>query len=55
MDLVTFLSYNSTGLDSLKVQFSHDICSEYDVDFLSIQEHFKFVNCDKYFKLHRIQ
>ena len=50
MDLVTFLSYNSTGLDSLKVQFSHDICSEYDVDFLSIQEHFKFVNCDKYFK-----
>ena len=50
MDLVTFLSYNSTGMDSIKVQFSLDICNEYDVDFLSIQEHSKFVYCDKYFK-----
>ena len=47
---VTFMSYNSTGLDSVKVKFSLDICEIYGVDFLSIQEHFKFVNTDKYFK-----
>ena len=50
MDTVTFLSYNTTGLDTVKVRFSVDICEEYDVNFLAIQEHFKFVNTDKYFK-----
>ena len=49
-DSVTFLSYNTTGLDSVKVKFSLDICEEYDVNFLAIQEHFKFVNSDKCFK-----
>ena len=49
-DTVTFMSYNSTGLDSVKVRFSLDICEEYDVNFLAIQEHFKFVNTDKFFK-----
>ena len=44
------MSYNSTGLDSAKVSFSLDICDKYDVDFLSLQEHFKFVNVDKFFK-----
>ena len=49
-ETVTFMSYNSTGLDSVKIKFSLDICENYDVDFLAIQEHFKFVNTDKYFK-----
>ena len=49
-DTITFMSYNSTGLDSAKVRFSLDLCEEYDVDFLAIQEHFKFVNVDKFFK-----
>ena len=49
---VTFMSYNPTGLDStVKCRFSNDICSEYDVDFLAIQEHFKSTkNTDQYFK-----
>ena len=49
---VTFMSYNPTGLDStVKCRFSNDICEEHDVDFLSIQEHFKFTaTTDQYFK-----
>ena len=50
MENVTFMSYNSTGLDSVKIRFCIDLCEEYDVDFLSIQEHFKFVNTDKFFR-----
>ena len=46
----TFMSFNTTGLDSVKVKFSLDICNQYDVNFLSIQEHFKYVNPDRYFK-----
>ena len=49
-NIVTFMSYNSTGMDSAKVKFTTDICEEFDVDFMAIQEHFKFVNSDKYFK-----
>jgi hypothetical protein len=49
---VTFMSYNPTGLDStVKCSFSYDIYDEYDVDFLSIQEHFKSTKTtDQYFK-----
>ena len=37
------MSNNPTGFDStLKCSFSNLVCEEYDVDFLSIQEHFKF-------------
>ena len=50
MDSVTFMSYNSTGLDSAKIRFSIDLCDEYEVDFLALQEHFKFVNTDKFFR-----
>ena len=50
MDSVVFMSYNSTGLDTVKARFSVNLCEEYDVDFLAIQEHFKFVNTDKFFK-----
>ena len=49
-DTISFMSYNSTGLDTVKIKFSLDICEKYVVDFLSIQEHFKFVNTDKFFK-----
>ena len=49
---VTFMSYNPTGMDStIKCRISNDISVEYNVDFLSIQEHFKFTpTTDKYFK-----
>ena len=49
---VTFMSYNPTGLDStVKCRFSNDVCDEYDVDFLSIQEHFKSTKTtDQYFQ-----
>ena len=50
MDSVTFMSYNSTGLDTAKIRFSIDLCDEYEVDFLALQEHFKFVNTDKFFR-----
>ena len=50
MDSVSFMSYNSTGLDSAKLKFCTDLCEEYEIDFLALQEHFKFVNSDKYFK-----
>ena len=52
MATVTFMSYNPTGLDStVKCSFSNDICDEYDVDFLNIQEHFKSTKTtDQYFK-----
>ena len=46
----TFMSYNLTRLDSAKTMFILDICEQFDVDFLSLQEHFKFVNAAKYFK-----
>ena len=47
---VTFMSYNPTGLDSsVKCRFSNDIIEEYDVDFFSIQEHFKSTNTTEQF------
>ena len=48
MACTTFMSYNTTGLDSVKVRFSLDICEAFNVDFLAFQEHFKFVNADYY-------
>ena len=50
MDTVTFMSYNSTGFDSIKAKFISDLSDDYKIDFISIQEHFKFVNCDRLFK-----
>ena len=49
---VTFMSYNPTGLNCLaKCRFSNKICSDYQVDFLTIQEHFKFTSTtNQYFK-----
>ena len=48
---VTFMSYNSTGISSVKCNFICDICDEYDVDYLAIQEHFKNTKTtDTYFR-----
>ena len=48
---VTFMSYNSTGLNSVKCKWICDICEEFDVDYISIQEHFKKTqSIDKYFR-----
>ena len=38
---VTFLSYNSTGMNSVKAQWTNEICRDLDVDYCAIQEHFK--------------
>ena len=48
---VTFMSYNSTGINSIKCKWICDICDEFDVDYLAIQEHFKKTkSIDKYFR-----
>ena len=48
---VTSMSYNSTGISSVKCNFICDICDEYDVDYLAIQEHFKNTKTtDTYFR-----
>ena len=47
----TFMSYNSTGMTSIKCQWINEICSEYDVDYISIQEHFKSSkSTDRFFR-----
>ena len=38
---LNFLSYNSTGLDTVKVNWINDLIQTFDVDYLQIQEHFK--------------
>ena len=48
---VTFMSYNSTGINSVKCKWICDICEEFDVDYFAIQEHFKKTkSIDKYFR-----
>ena len=47
----TFLSYNSTGINSIKTSWIRNLCKLTHTDFFSIQEHFKSTsNSDKYFK-----
>ena len=49
--MATFMSYNSTGMSSVKCQWINEICSDYNVDYLSIQEHFKSTKTtDKFFR-----
>ena len=49
--MATFMSYNSTGMSSVKCQWINEICDENDVDFLAIQEHFKCTkSTDKFFR-----
>ena len=48
---VTFMSYNMTGADTIKCQWVRDMASEHDVDFCTLQEHFKTVkSTDQWFK-----
>ena len=48
---VTFMSYNSTGINSVKCQWICDVCDDYEVDYLCIQEHFKKTKTiDKFFR-----
>ena len=48
---VNFLSYNSTGLDSIKSEYIRNLYNLTDCSFISIQEHFKKTkSIDKFFK-----
>ena len=48
---VNFVSYNSTGLSTLKTHWIRDLAKITNATFSSIQEHFKKnKNTDKYFK-----
>jgi hypothetical protein len=50
-DLVTFGSYNSTGMDVAKANWIKDMISECSFDFFAVQEHFKNTkSTDQYFK-----
>ena len=49
-NISTFLSYNSTGLNSVKTKWIRDIVKLTKSDYISIQEHFKKTKTiDKYF------
>ena len=52
VDSATFMSYNCTGIENpVKCRWLNDICDEYNVDFLNIQEHFKSSKTtDKFFR-----
>ena len=48
---VTFMSYNSTGMNSIKSDWIRDLYQVSSCDFISIQEHFKKTKTiDKFFK-----
>ena len=48
---VNFMSYNSTGSDSIKNSWIRDLISTFDISFASTQEHFKKTKTvDQYFK-----
>lgn len=50
-NIYNFCSYNSTGLDKVKVQWIQDLLQTFNVDFLNIQEHFKAIkSVNQYFK-----
>ena len=38
---LNFMSYNSTGFDSVKIDWIKDLIKTCDIDLLQIQEHFK--------------
>ena len=49
--LVNFMSYNSTGSDSVKTSWIRDLLSIMDISFASVQEHFKKIKTvDQYFQ-----
>ena len=47
------LSYNSTGMDTDKINFINDVAETFEIDLLQLQEHFKATkSVEKYFKKH---
>ena len=47
---VSFMGYNSTGIDKHKCVWINELCDMTDTSYLSIQEHFKIAkNTDQYF------
>ena len=51
--VVTFGSYNSTGLDIAKTSWVKEIIDKSEIDFFSIQEHFKNTkSTQQYFNQH---
>ena len=49
---INFMSYNSTGLDTIKTNWIRDLIETCDISFLQIQEHFKATkSVNKYFKI----
>jgi hypothetical protein len=48
---VTFMSWNSTGFNTVKSDWLKNVCIEKQVDFCSVQEHFKTSKkSDKFFR-----
>ena len=48
---VNLISYNSTGLDSIKVNWINELLDTFDVQLFQLQEHFKAIKkVDSYFK-----
>ena len=49
--MATFMSYNPTGINTVICQFKNEISDEYNVNYVSIQEHFKSTKkTDKFFR-----
>ena len=50
-NVISFMSYNSTGLDKLKVDWINDLLETFDVDCFQVQEHFKAIKTiEQFFK-----
>ena len=50
-NIVTFMSQNMTGIDSVKTQYLREILNEFDVNYCTLQEHFKTtISTDQWFK-----
>ena len=48
---VNILSYNSTGMDSVKVKWLNELLETFQIDICNIQEHFKAIKTvNEYFK-----
>ena len=50
-DSVTFMSYNSTGMNTMKAQWLCETLENLEVDYCTVQEHFKNTKTtDKFFR-----
>ena len=48
---LNFMSYNSTGLDTVKIDWIQDLIKTCDIDLFQVQEHFKATkSVEKFFK-----